>query len=124
MKTNALNSLVVMTLGLILLAPGRLMAHAFLDHADPKVGSTIDQPPSQVKIWFTQELEPAFSGMKVTSSEGVQVDRKDARVHEKEKNLMIVSLTKLPPGTYKVSWHAVSVDTHRTQGDFKFTVGS
>jgi hypothetical protein len=35
---------------------------------------------------------------------------------------MQVSLKKLPPGTYKVRWHAVSVDTHATDGDFSFTV--
>jgi len=31
-------------------------------------------------------------------------------------------LPPLPAGTYRVKWHVVSVDTHRTQGDFKFTV--
>lgn len=28
----------------------------------------------------------------------------------------------LKPGVYVVSWHVVSVDTHHTQGSFKFTV--
>ena len=28
----------------------------------------------------------------------------------------------LPPGVYTVNWHAVSVDTHHTQGSFNFTV--
>jgi len=28
----------------------------------------------------------------------------------------------LKPGTYLVSWHVVSVDTHRTSGTYKFTV--
>ncbi len=40
-------------------------AHAFLDHAEPRVGSTLAQPPSQVKIWFTEELEGAFSKIQV-----------------------------------------------------------
>ena len=100
------------------------MGHAFLDHAEPKVGATVRQSPSQVKIWFTQELEPAFSGIRVMGSDGLEVDQKDAHVDAKEKTLMTVTLPQLPPGTYKVSWHVVSVDTHRTQGDFKFTVGS
>jgi methionine-rich copper-binding protein CopC len=29
----------------------------------------------------------------------------------------------LPSGTYKASWHVLSVDTHTTEGDFSFTVG-
>ncbi len=27
------------------------------------------------------------------------------------------------PGAYHVRWHAVSVDTHKTEGNFTFTVG-
>jgi methionine-rich copper-binding protein CopC len=33
-----------------------------------------------------------------------------------------VPLKALRPGTYRVSWHAVSIDTHRTEGAFTFTV--
>jgi methionine-rich copper-binding protein CopC len=34
-----------------------------------------------------------------------------------------VALKPLSPGTYKVIWRVLSVDTHRTQGDFTFRVG-
>lgn len=98
------------------------LAHAFLDRAEPKVGSTVHQSPAQVRIWFTQDVEPAFSGIKVSDSDGKQVDGKDTHLDGSEKNLLVVSLPQLPPGTYKVSWHVVSVDTHPTQGDFKFTI--
>lgn len=97
-------------------------AHAFLDRAEPKVGSTINQSPAQVRVWFTQDLEPAFSRIKVSDSNGKEVDGKDAHVDSSAKNLLIVSLPQLPSGTYKVSWRVVSVDTHSTQGDFKFTI--
>jgi copper resistance protein C len=29
---------------------------------------------------------------------------------------------RFSPGAYRVHWHAVSVDTHHTQGTFEFTV--
>ena len=29
---------------------------------------------------------------------------------------------KLKAGVYVVSWHVVSVDTHKTSGSYKFTV--
>ncbi len=98
------------------------LAHAFLDRAEPKVGSTVHQSPAQVRIWFTQDVEPAFSRIKVYDMDGKQVDGKDTHVGDSEKNLLIVSLPQLSAGTYKVSWHVVSVDTHPTQGDFKFTI--
>ena len=39
-----------------------------------------------------------------------------------DKSLMTVSVPTLPPGTYKVVWSAVAVDTHHTTGTFTFTV--
>ena len=36
--------------------------------------------------------------------------------------LVVPVKTALQSGTYKVTWHAVSVDTHSTQGNFSFTV--
>jgi methionine-rich copper-binding protein CopC len=97
-------------------------AHAFLDHADPKVGSAVTSSPAQFKAWFTQEIEPAFSTLQVRDAQGHEVDKKDVRVDDKDKTLLIVSLPPLPPGTYTVAWQVVSVDTHRTQGHFEFTV--
>jgi copper resistance protein C len=106
----------------LLLLPCAVQAHAFLDHSDPKVGSHVKSPPDRVRIWYTQELEPAFSSIKVFDSNNNQVDKKDSQVDDKDKTLLIVSLNSLSPGVYKVHWRVVSVDTHATQGDFKFTV--
>jgi copper resistance protein C len=97
-------------------------AHAFLDHADPKVGSTVTNSPTVIKIWYTQELEPAFSSIEVKNALGKELDKNDVHVSKKDKTLLEVSLPKLPPGTYTVTWHVVSVDTHRTQGSFEFTI--
>ncbi len=93
-------------------------AHAFLDHADPRVGSTVP-PPAQVTVWMTEELEGAFSKLQVFDAQGAEVDRKDAKV---SGATMTVSVPKLPAGTYKVKWSAVAVDTHHTTGTFTFTV--
>lgn len=97
-------------------------AHAFLDHADPRVGSTITNSPVQIKLWFTQNLEPAFSSFEVQDAKGKEIDKKDLHQDASDKSLLVVSVPSLPDGTYTVIWHVVSVDTHRTQGRFKFTV--
>jgi copper resistance protein C len=107
---------------LFFVIPSRAWAHAFLDHAEPKVGSSITNSPTEIKIWFTQELEPVFSTVEVQNASGQEVDKKDAHLDDKNKSLFIVSLPPLPNGTYTVTWHAVSVDTHRTQGSFEFTI--
>jgi methionine-rich copper-binding protein CopC len=97
-------------------------AHAFLDHAEPKVGSTIADSPPLLKLWFTQNLEPAFSSVQVQDAQGKEMDKKDMRLDDKDKSLAIIPLPHLSAGTYTVIWHVVSVDTHRTQGRFKFTI--
>ena len=109
-------------LALLCSPPICAQAHAFLDHAEPKVGAALPASPAEVKIWFTQNVEPAFSVIEVDDASGKEVDNKDTHRNDKDKSLLIVSLPKLPPGKYTVVWHVVSVDTHRTQGRFQFTV--
>jgi copper resistance protein C len=98
------------------------LAHAFLDHALPAVGATVAQAPAEVTLWFTQPLEPAFAGCVITNAAGQRVDTGRVAVDPKDPTALHVPLKSLPAGDYKVSWHVVSVDTHRTTGDFSFTV--
>jgi methionine-rich copper-binding protein CopC len=99
------------------------LAHAFLDHANPAVGSSVPTGPASVTIWFTQDLEPAFSNVAVIDAAGQRVDLGNAQVPQDHPDELQIGLKTLPSGTYKVSWHVVSVDTHPTQGTFTFTVG-
>ena len=55
-------------------------AHAFLDRAVPAVGSSVHASPTELKLWFTERLEPAFSKVRVLDGGGKQVDRGDGRV--------------------------------------------
>jgi methionine-rich copper-binding protein CopC len=96
-------------------------AHAFLDHASPLVGSTVQTAPHEVVLTFTQNLEPAFSTAEVTDAKGGRVNQGKASV---SGNTMRIGLKAIGAGSYKVNWHALSVDTHTTQGTFSFRVGS
>ena len=97
-------------------------AHAFMDHAEPAVGSQVHDPPAQVKIWFTERLEPALSKIQVFDSSGKQVDKRDVQADKTDAALLSVSLPALQRGKYKVVWRVVSVDTHVTTGNFAFEV--
>jgi copper resistance protein C len=99
-------------------------AHAFLDHASPAVGSSVPTSPPDVTLWFTQDLEPAFSDVTVTNDAGQRVDLGNAHIPPGSPDQLQIGLKKLPPGTYTVSWHVVSVDTHPTEGTFTFVVGT
>ena len=97
-------------------------AHAFLDHATPAVGSVVHESPAQIKLWFTQRLEPAFSAVRVFDGSGKQVDKGDPHVNAADATLLLVSLPQLAPGSYRVTWRVLSVDAHVTEGDFTFDV--
>ena len=97
-------------------------AHVFLDHSRPKVGGTVDESPTQIKLWFTGELEPASSTAKVEDVDGKQVDKRDVHLDDKDRSLLEVSVPPLSSGKYKVIWQAVSTDGHKTEGHFEFTV--
>jgi copper resistance protein C len=95
-------------------------AHAFLDHAAPPVNGTVQTAPQQLTLWFTQNLEPAFSTVQVTGPNGDRIDQGKPQI---SGNTMRVEIKAAGPGTYQVHWHALSVDTHTTQGSYTFHVG-
>jgi methionine-rich copper-binding protein CopC len=97
-------------------------AHAQLDRANPPVGSTVKTAPKDVTLWFTEAIEPKFSSIEVRDAQGAAVQSGAAQGVPGNTAQLRVSVKPLKPGTYTVKWRALSVDTHRTQGDFTFKV--
>jgi methionine-rich copper-binding protein CopC len=98
------------------------LAHAFLDHADPAVGCKIHNSPAEVRIWFTEKLEPALSRIQVFNAAASEVDKRNVHIDASNPALLEVALPALQPGKYKVTWRVVSVDTHVTTGEFTFEI--
>jgi methionine-rich copper-binding protein CopC len=96
-------------------------AHTFLDGAVPRVGSTIQTAPAEVVLHFTQPVEPDFSKIAVQDDAGASVTAGEPHSAGDPTNFA-VALKKLAPGVYTVIWHVTSVDTHKSQGRFHFTV--
>jgi copper resistance protein C len=95
-------------------------AHAFLAHALPAVGSTLDVAPKEIRIWFTSAVEPAFSTIEVKDAGGKSVTQGKTEADAADQTVLHVTLGPLAPGTYTVTWRATSVDTHKTEGSFEF----
>jgi len=98
-------------------------AHAFIDHAVPGVGATVSGSPSELTLTFTQSLAPAFASVQITTAGGAPVPAGKATADPSDPATLHVRLAQpLKPGAYKVTWHVVSIDTHRTEGSYAFTV--
>jgi len=98
-------------------------AHAHLDRASPAAGSMVATAPGEVRLHFTQKIEPKFSTIVVRDAAGQQVDKSDSSVDATDQQVLRVSLQPLGPGRYKVEWRVTSVDTHASRGDYSFRVG-
>jgi methionine-rich copper-binding protein CopC len=112
--------LTILSLILTPLVTTAARAHAFLDHASPLVGSTVPTAPHEVVLSYTQNLEAAFSTVEVTDASGARVDLGKPQING---STMRVGLKAIGPGSYRVRWHVLSVDTHTTEGSFTFHVG-
>jgi methionine-rich copper-binding protein CopC len=96
--------------------------HAVLQRAEPRVESKLKRAPDEVKLYFTERLEPAYSAFRVLNDQGVQVDRRDSRVDRTNPALLRATLPPLRPGTYKVQWRVLSIDGDVTEGAFTFRI--
>jgi len=113
-----------LVLALAAWAPGAGVAlgHSGLQRAEPPVESTLKRPPKELKLYFSERLEPAYSRARVEDGQGARVDRDDSRVDRSNPLLLRVTLPPLAPGTYTVIWRVLSVDSHITEGRFMFRV--
>lgn len=124
MKTTTLNRLAgFVAAGMILAAaPVAASAHGKLESAAPASGSTIDTAPDTLRLTFNEDLEPAFSSVKVSDASGNAVTHEKAKVDTSNPRVMTIALPKLASGAYTVQWAAMTADAHRTKGAYTFKV--
>jgi copper resistance protein C len=105
----------IILLAVLLATPA--FAHARLTGSEPAANAKV-KSPEQIKLHFSESLEPAFSSASLTDAAGktVPVSRSVG-----SDTITLLPLT-LKPGAYKVTWHSVGQDTHRLTGSFGFTV--
>ena len=101
----------------------RFRGGAFLDHAVPGVGLTVSGPVRELRLYFNLGVITAFSSVEVSSSTGARVPTSRPFGDPSDQQIVIVRFRHaLPPGTYMVSWHVVSIYQRPTSGTFHFTV--
>ena len=106
--------------GLCISSPA--FAHAMLERASPPVGSEAASPPHEIVLTFTEGVEPLFSSIELRNAEGVVVTTGKPHVAAGDARRLAIDLPVLQGGKYTVIWHVTSVDTHKTEGNFQFSV--
>lgn len=105
------------------------LAHPKLVSSTPAAKSVVSNV-RQLTLTFSERLIPQMSGidLAMTGMPGManhkpmKVTGFAISVGADGKTLLAVLPRNLPAGTYLLTWHAVSADTHRVTGTFTFTV--
>ena len=118
---------------LLCLAPAMLfaaspaLAHPKLVSSSPAANSVVTKP-ARIVLTYSEPLLAPMSGLELTmTSMPGMASHKPMKVTgfspAVSGSTITVTLPRpLPAGTYALSWHAVSTDTHRIQGSYSFTV--
>jgi methionine-rich copper-binding protein CopC len=102
---------------------GAAYAHPEFQSTDPAPGAATTTSPTQIRFMFNENVIPKMSGVEVKDQTGKIIATGKAATDPVNKKLLVVPIDEqLPPGDYKVEWHAVSDDTHRVKGSFSFSV--
>lgn len=108
---------------LVAVSAGSASAHAQLQQAVPAVGGTVSASPAEIRLKFSEGVEPHFSAIALQAEGGTSEPLGKATVAPGDSSTLVAAVPEaLKPGVYTVGWHVVSVDTHKTQGTFQFTV--
>ena len=105
-----------------LVATSPTFGHAHLERGSPQRGGTVSSSPPELALTFSEPIEPLFSTIELRDAHNVRIDTGKPNAAPGDPRQLIVSLPRLAPGTYTVFWRVTSVDTHKTEGRFTFTV--
>lgn len=109
--------------GLLALQPAPVNAHANLTRSEPLANARLTEAPSEIRLWFSEPLQPQFSRILVRDSDGSLLSLSDTVFDTSDPTYMSVSSGGLADGLYTVSWRAVSAsDGHSTEGSFSFGI--
>ncbi len=114
----------LIVISILALTPLTALAHAHLMSSSPTKESIVHTAPSEVILHFSEELETVMCKLEVKDLKSCEVvSQKALGTGGDDRSTLKVSLKPLKneKADYEVSWKAVSKDSHRMAGKYKFT---
>jgi copper transport protein len=103
--------------------PAPACAQAALLRTLPSASGTVNTPPKQLLLTYSEAVEPRFAIVSVTDVKANRVTSGAPRRSAANPDTLVVPLQKLREGWYLVYWRVISVDGHPVRGAFTFAVG-
>jgi methionine-rich copper-binding protein CopC len=106
----------------MLLAPPAALAHAYLVKSVPAQRAVLYRAPAKIQLWFNERLEPRYSSLFLTNSDGKAIDLGPVEIGADDPKRLSAAVKPLPAGRYTVKFRVLSVDGHVVQDQFSFTI--
>ncbi len=98
------------------------LAHSMLVKAEPPRRAVLTKAPTQVQLWFNEEIEGDYASLVVLDTEKHPVTEIKPQLAPDDRKSIVLPLPELTPGKYSVKFRVLSVDGHVVESYFDFTV--
>ncbi len=88
------------------------LAHSMLVKAEPPRRAVLTQSPTQVQLWFNEEIEGDYASLVVLDAEKHPVTEIKPQLAPNDQKSIVLPLPELSPGKYSVKFRVLSVDGH------------
>ena len=97
-------------------------AHTSLVKSDPPRRATLSEPPANIQLWFSEEIEVAYAAVKVLDGDDKTVSVGEPEAVEDDPKSIILALPTLNPGRYDVQYRVLSLDGHVVESSYGFRI--
>ncbi|WP_430244598.1 copper homeostasis periplasmic binding protein CopC [Neorhizobium sp. DAR64861/K0K2] len=102
-------------------AASQAAAHASVKSTTPTDKASVASP-EELDLSFSEALNLPFSKLHLLGPDGKEIEIGKGILKDADKTLTAPVTGPLKPGTYTVKWNVLSVDGHKTNGTYTFTV--
>ncbi len=121
LKPAYLIKLLLLCVSLFFIQPS--LAHAKLTTANPSANAVLQASPKELAFTFSEAIELGFSQFTLMDSKQHPMAIAKPSLDATNPNQVHIQLAQpLVAGVYEVQWQVLSVDGHKTHGNYDFTV--
>lgn len=95
-------------------------AHAYLTQSSPSQETELEESPTEIKVDFSEPIDTTISQIKLVNEAGESVK---GELSGEGDNTLVLLIPELKNDIYNVSWQVLALDSHITEGSFRFSVG-